>query len=105
MLPSVTTSPSAIPSSAASSGCIITEGLPSRAIDEGVSLKLVLRKLREGLVARRNGCASSASSIIVQWPGSDRILAHGPRHGLPNGGLAQSALKWNLLSAWAKPSR
>src|SRR6201992_3635040 len=55
MLPSVTASPSAIPSGAASSGCIITLGAPSRACEDGVSLKLVLRKLREGLVAKRQG--------------------------------------------------
>src|ERR1700752_2910382 len=43
MLPSVTASPSAIESAAASSGWIITVGPPSRACEPGVSLKLVLR--------------------------------------------------------------
>ena len=42
------------------------DALPSRACDDGVSLKVVLRKLREGLVARRNGCACV------------RLLDHGP---------------------------
>ena len=66
ILPSVTASPSAISSEAASAGWIITLGAPSRACDDGVSLKVVLRKLRDGLVASRNGWASSASSMMVQ---------------------------------------
>src|SRR5260370_25991133 len=66
VLPRVTASPSAIERRAASAGWIITDGAPSRASDDGVSLKLELRKLRDGLVARRNGWASSASSIMVQ---------------------------------------
>ena len=106
MLPSVTASPSAISSGAASSGWIITLGAPSRACEDGVSLKVVLRKLREGLVASRNGCASSASSMMAQWSGSEGILshvAHQPRRRTAD--CAQSALKWNFLSAWAKPSR
>ena len=72
VLPSVTASPSAISSEAASSGWIITEGLPSRACDDGVSLKEVLRNERDGLVASRNGCASSASSMTRQWSGKPR---------------------------------
>ena len=52
--------------------------LPSRACEDGVSLKVVLRKLREGLVASRNGCAVSASSITAQWSGSDGILSMSP---------------------------
>src|SRR6266404_4894563 len=71
----------------------------------GVSLKLELRKPRDGLVASRNGCASSASSMIVQWSGSDGIFCQGPIPAMPQGGCAQSALKWNFLSACAKPSR
>ena len=43
VLPSVTASPSAMERLEASSGCIITVGVPSRACDPGVSLKLVLR--------------------------------------------------------------
>src|SRR6266478_7081574 len=103
ILPRVTASPSAIPSVAASAGCIITVGAPSRASDDGVSLKLELRKLRDGLVASRNGCAWSASSMMVQWSGSDGIFSQGPIPAMPQGGCAQSALKWNFLSACAKP--
>src|SRR6201996_3761528 len=40
-LPSVTASPSAMPTLAASAGWIITLGAPSRACDDGVSLKEV----------------------------------------------------------------
>jgi hypothetical protein len=42
-------------SDAASAGWIITVGAPSRASEDGVSLKVLLRKLRDGLVARRTG--------------------------------------------------
>jgi hypothetical protein len=44
----------------------MTLGAPSRAFDDGVSLKVVLRKLRDGLVASRNGWASSAFSMTAQ---------------------------------------
>ena len=44
----------------------------------GVSLKVELRKPRDGEVASRNGCASSASSMMVQWSGSLGIAAIGP---------------------------
>ena len=37
-----------------------------RFIDDGVSLKVELRKVRAGLVARRNGWASSAFSMTSQ---------------------------------------
>ena len=40
-----------MPSAAASRGWIITEALPSRACEDGVSLNEVLRKERDGLVA------------------------------------------------------
>ena len=57
-LPSTTGAPSAMPSAAASSGWIITVGPPpSLRRDVGVSVKVELRKLRAGEVARRNGCA------------------------------------------------
>ena len=70
-------SPSAMPSRAASSGCISTVGRPSRFRDDGISVKLVLRKLRAGAVTRRNGALAAAvvdgcpsdPAARASWPG------------------------------------
>src|ERR1700738_248685 len=82
VLPSVTTSPSAMASDAASAGWIITVGAPSRASEDGVSLKVLLRKLRDGLVARRRAGAEPDRVRFI------RLLDNGPvirqrRHLLP----------------------
>ena len=104
VLPRTTAAPSAMPSRAASSGWIITVGRPSRASEVGVSLNVELRKPRDGEVASRNGCSSSASSMMVQWSGSFGICSTGPPGtGLRNGTFGQSGLKRNLPSGQLKP--
>ena len=63
----MTRSPSVMPSSSASAGWIITFGIGWRFWLPGVSAKLELRKLRDGLVARRNGVSSFTLSVTSQW--------------------------------------
>ena len=71
--------PSAMPSAAGIVGMDHHLGRPRFcARDVGVSLKVELRKPRDGEVARRNGCSSSASSITFQWSGSSGICVDRP---------------------------
>ena len=61
-----TRAPSAMPSRAASRGFTRSRGAPSRFREPGVSVKLVLRKLRAGGVIRRKGVSGPAHSSFRQ---------------------------------------
>src|SRR3954454_19796842 len=84
-----------------------TVGRPSLFRDDGVSLKVELRKPRAGLVANRNGYSAVASSIPVQWSGSEGRLPTGPKDALPCFHLTalQSGLNRYFPSEWPKPFR
>ena len=77
-LPISTRSPSERPSAAASSGCTISSGRPSRFRDPGVSVKEEFRNERAGEVASRNGWSASAASISSTWSGNRGRRRIGP---------------------------
>src|SRR5205823_3274121 len=92
LLPIRTRSPSAMPSAVSASGWTIAVGRPSRARLDGVLLKLVFRKERDGAGIRRNGRCGSPSSITATWSGkASRLACSWPK-------AAQSAWKWKFLS-------
>ncbi len=62
LLPSRSRSPATTPSRAASAGCSIAVGRPSRWREVGVSVKLVFRNCRAGAVTMRNGWSVLAAS-------------------------------------------
>ena len=82
--------------------------LPRPAV--GVSVKLELRNERAGEVARRNGCAWSASSITPTWSGKVGAQQRAPdadalRRPVRRCRSGPVRRKRKLPSAWAKPSR